>query len=181
MSDNAYLTRATRQSCPNARPLPAEHARLVVERAFTEQEYARIEYGVIAYRMEDRWFIFLEDTTLFFHRSWTGYCIFQVSLAQQGTTYAIANVLVNRDPTQYSGSSDSHDTQLLLWLINHLILGGQYLLPPPSGVPADIATDLYYHQTIGAGHNEPKVLELKDLWSWFWAWLWWLIKPRRRW
>jgi len=158
--------------------LPAEHAPLVVEREFTQQEYARIACGVVPEQMEDKWFIFLEDTSLFFHRSWTGFCIFQVTLTQQSTIYAIADVLVNRDTTQYSGSTDIYDKQLLLFLINNLLLDERHPLPIPSGVPAGIVTDLYHHHVAGSGRKEPKTLELKDLWRWLWDWLWWLVKRR---
>jgi hypothetical protein len=178
MSDNAYPALATRHSRPNLRPLPAERARLVVEREFAQQEYARSACGVVPEQMEDKWFIFLEDTTLFFHRSWTGFCIFQVTLVQQSTTCAIADVLVNRDTAQYSGSTDGYDKQLLLFLINNLLLGERSALPLPSGVPAGIATDLYHHHVAGAGRKEPKTLELRDLWRWLWDWLWWLVKRR---
>jgi hypothetical protein len=97
---------------------------------------------------------------------------------QQSTTYAIADVLVNRDATQYSGSTDTYDKQLLLFLINNLLLGEHHPLPIPRGVPADIATSLYHHHVAGAGHKEPQTLELKDLWRWLWDWLWWLVKRR---
>jgi hypothetical protein len=93
-------------------------------------------------------------------------------------TGAIADVLVNRDTTQYSGSTDTYDKQLLLFLINNLLLGERHPLPIPSGVPADIATGLYHHHVAGAGHKEPKTLELKDFWRWLWDWLWWLVKLR---
>jgi hypothetical protein len=176
MSENAYPAPATRQSWPNLRPLPAEQARLVVEREFTQQEYALIAYGVIPERMEDKWFIFLEGSTLYFHRSWTGYCIFQVTLVRRSESHAITDVFVNRDTSQYSGSTDVHDQQLLLFLINHLLLGQRHALPIPRGVPAGIASDLYHHHVAGAGHKEPKTLELKDLLRWVWDWLWWLVR-----
>jgi hypothetical protein len=178
MSDTGYPGPATRQSWPNLQSLPAEHTRLAVERVFAEQEYARIARGLVPERMEDKWCIFLEDATLFFHRSWTGFCIFQVTLVQQRTTFAIADVLVNRDTTQYSGSTDSYDTQLLLFLIDNLLLGEHHRLPIPGGVPAGIAADLYHYHVAGAGRKEPKTLELQDLWRWFWDWLWLLVKPR---
>jgi hypothetical protein len=178
MSENAYPAPATRQSWPNLRPLPAAHARLVVEREFTQQEYAQIAYGAIPEQMEDRWFIFLEDKTLFFHRSWTGYCIFQVTLVQRNASYAIADVLVSRDTSQYSGSTDAYDQQQLLFLIDNLLLGQRHPLPIPGGVPAGIATDLYHHHIAGAGHKQPKTLEVKDLLRWLWDWLWWLVRRR---
>ena len=33
--------------------------------------------------MEDKWFIFMENGILYFHRSWTGVCIYQVHFDEQ--------------------------------------------------------------------------------------------------
>ena len=35
----------------------------------------QIRAGHIPEMMEDKWFIYWQDDRLFFHRSWTGYCI----------------------------------------------------------------------------------------------------------
>jgi hypothetical protein len=169
---------ATRQSWPTLHPLPVERARLIVERTFSTHEYTLLARGVIPEHMEDRWFVFLEGTTLFFHRSWSGYCIFEVTLVRQGDEYAIGDVLVNRDTTQYSGSSDSYDRHLLLFLINNLVLGQHSMLPLPQGVSGSLAVELYHHQVAGAGHKQPHTLQLGDLLRWVWDWLWWLIKRR---
>jgi len=32
--------------------------------------------GLVPEEIEDKWFIYWEDDTLFFHRSWTGNCIY---------------------------------------------------------------------------------------------------------
>jgi hypothetical protein len=63
MNYDVHPVPATHQSWPNVRPLPAEHTRLVVEREFSEEEYARMARGLVLGAMEDRWFIFLEDET----------------------------------------------------------------------------------------------------------------------
>lgn len=178
MSDTDCPTPATRDSWSPVHPLPVAYAPLVVERVFTQDEYAHIACGLVPEQMEDKWFIFPEALTLFFHRSWTGFCIFEVILAQQGACYAIAEVRVNRDPAQYGGSNDAFDQQLLLFLIDHLLLGEPRRLPIPGDVPAGIAIELYYQHVAGAGHKTPKPLTLADLWRWFWSWLWWLIKRR---
>ena len=67
--------------------------------------------------MEDKWFIYFENETLFFHRSWTGYCIYQVRFAQDENGFRAVSVEINRDPEQYLGNDDKHD----LWSLNNLI------------------------------------------------------------
>jgi hypothetical protein len=39
---------------------------------FTEEEYAKLQKGLIPTAMEDKWFIYCENDCLHFHRSWTG-------------------------------------------------------------------------------------------------------------
>lgn len=75
--------------------------------------------------MEDKWFIFLEGDTLFFHRSWTGHCIFRLTLTREGEKYAVSDALVNRDAGQYGGADDVNDERLLTYLIDNLLLGGR--------------------------------------------------------
>jgi hypothetical protein len=170
--------RATRQSWTN-KPLPAKHSRLSLQRTFTEQEYERISLGFIPERMEDKWFMFTEEDTLYVHRSWTGNCIYQLALIKEGANYVISEAFVNRDESQYSGSDDLYDEKLLIFLIDHLLLQQKYPLPLPVSVPAGIATELHHHHVIGAGQRAetgPIHLTIRGMLGWLWRWLLWLIK-----
>jgi hypothetical protein len=42
------------------------------EDRFTETEHARLQEGLVLREMEDKWFVYLDEPYLFFHRSWTG-------------------------------------------------------------------------------------------------------------
>lgn len=170
---------ATRQSWSNVQPLPDQYALLFLQRKFTAPEYERLRQGLIPRAMEDKWFIFLEENTLYFHRSWTGYCIYQIDLTTEGANYAIGDVFVNRDESQYSGTDDRYDEKLLMYLIDSLLLGGQSPLPIATNLPAGIATELHLHHAVGAGHKEeetPKEVTILGMLRWFWQWLLWLIK-----
>jgi len=79
-------------------PLPSQRAKLSVKRTFSEQEYNRLSVGFIPEEMEDKWFIFLENNVLFFHRSWTGVCIYEAHL---DNNHSVKEVWVNRDNEQY--------------------------------------------------------------------------------
>ncbi|MGB6299866.1 MAG: hypothetical protein WBF90_27350 [Rivularia sp. (in: cyanobacteria)] len=61
-------------------PMPELKTQLQVEEVFTKEEYEYLSWGLIPKRMEDKWFIYLEDNWLYFHRSWSGFCIFKVRL-----------------------------------------------------------------------------------------------------
>lgn len=170
---------ATRQSWPNLKPLPEQRAQLFLNRQFTQDEYDLIGEGLIPEAMEDKWFIFLEDDVVYLHRSWTGFCIYQVSLAKDGANYAVAKAFVNREPNQYAATDDRYDEKLLTFLIDNFLLGKSSLFPVPAGVATGIATGLYHHQVAGVGpkaREKTTTVTVRSSLSWLWAWIKWLIK-----
>ena len=66
--------------------------------------------GFLPSQMEDKWFIYCEDDKVFFHRSWTGYCIFILDLITHMVT-------VNRDDNQYAGRDIENDKKVLLGVL----------------------------------------------------------------
>ena len=107
----------------HARPMSEARTRLFLDRTFSREEYERISLGHIALDMDDRWDSYLENEWLYFHRSWTGFCIYQLRLEAAGNAYRIAEAWVNRDREQYRGSDDSHDAAFLSFLIDRDLLG----------------------------------------------------------
>lgn len=166
---------ATRQSWNNS-PMPEARSRLALRREFTEGEYEAIRRGLIPEQMEDRWFIFLEEDTLYFHRSWTGRCIFQLTLTKEGEKYAAGEALVNRDSGQYAGADDAYDERLLTYLIDNLLLGRRATLPTPGGIEAGIQTELYHHQVAGAQRKGAETPHERRKGGRLWRWLMWLMK-----
>jgi hypothetical protein len=170
---------ATRQSWSNLQPLPVQHSTLSLQREFTEQDYERLCNGLIPGRMEDKWFIFLEEDSLYVHRSWTGYCIYQLSLTRADSTYAISHAFVNRDPNQYTWVDDHYDGKLLMFLIDHLLLGERSLLPMAANMPSGIFTELHLQHVVGTGRSTettPKEITLPEIFGWLWHWLLFLIR-----
>jgi hypothetical protein len=171
--------RATRDSWPDLKPLPAQRSQLSLQPKFTEQEYERISLGFIPERMEDKWFMFLEEDTLYIHRSWSGYCIYQLAFIKEGTHYVVGDAFANRDASQYSGPGDLYDAKMVLYLIDFLLLNKRMPLPMPADVSAGIATELYHHHVIGAGPHaeaQPIQLTMRGMLGWLGRWLLWLIK-----
>jgi 8-oxo-dGTP diphosphatase len=102
--------------------MPAQFATLTVTRPFTAAEMDRIRTGLIPREMEDRWFMFFEDNTLFVHRSWTGFCIYAAAFKREGDVYLVDRLRVNRDDTQYSANDDAADVRQFLKLVTAFLL-----------------------------------------------------------
>ena len=77
---------AARSNRKGLKPLPAVRKQLPFTRIFTRSEYQKITFGHIPKEMEDKWFIFFENDKIYFHRSWTGFCMFEVALQPTAAT-----------------------------------------------------------------------------------------------
>src|SRR4051794_31402468 len=104
---------AATRSAWQVKPMSDTRAPLAFARVFSAEEHRRLAQGLVPREREDKWFIFLEDGWLHFHRSWTGLWIYSVQLRPEGDGYAVAEALVNRDPSQYTATDDAYDAQLL--------------------------------------------------------------------
>lgn len=80
-------------------PMPEKCAHFLLKRHFTKEQLDILRQGHIPEEMEDKWFWYMEENTLFCHRSWTGYCIF---VAEIDVENDLLHVTVNQDPEQYT-------------------------------------------------------------------------------
>lgn len=105
-------------------PLPEARARLPYERAFSQTECERLRLGFIPADVDDHWFIYHEDDWLYFHRSWTGFCVYQLRLEPVEGGCRVAETWVSRDPEQYRYDRVSKDEErrTLNILIDRLLL-----------------------------------------------------------
>ena len=104
-------------------PMPKWKSRLSLKRSFTQTEFRHLAEGLIPESMDDKWFVFLEDDWLYFHRSWTGACIYQVKLTSNGENYGVAEAWVNRSFKQYKNIFNILDKLFLGFLIDNLLQG----------------------------------------------------------
>jgi hypothetical protein len=101
--------------------MPRKKARVPFQRTFTKAEFTKLTRGFIPQSMDDRWFIFFEKGWLYFHRSWTGYCIFQLRFKNRKPGYQIAEVWVNQNPHQYHNAGVEREARLISTLIGPLL------------------------------------------------------------
>ena len=95
-------------------PMPDKHETFVLKRSFSDEEMKALRRGNIPEAMEDKWFWYMEGLTLFAHRSWTGYCIYQIDFKEDDNHL----VTVNRDPEQYKCTSIVEDIETLNKLLD---------------------------------------------------------------
>lgn len=101
-------------------PLPEMRATLAIDRVYTAEELARIEEGLIPADMDDRWFMFHEAPWLHIHRSWTGFCVYDVRFEPSGAGFKVVEALVSRDPAQYTETDDQSDQRTLGLMLDRL-------------------------------------------------------------
>jgi 8-oxo-dGTP diphosphatase len=99
-------------------PLPARREAITLDRTYSANEFERLRAGHIPGRMEDKWFAFFEEPWLYLHRSWTGYCVYQVRFEPAAGGSRVAEALVSRDPEQYRGTDATRDALLLAVLLD---------------------------------------------------------------
>ncbi len=100
--------------------MPTSRVQIPFDRTFTDGEFQRLQLGLVPESMDDRWFIFLEAGWLYFVRSWTGYCIFQVRLQLDGP-HQVLEAWANRDRRQYGSEGEAKDVELLTTLIDEIL------------------------------------------------------------
>ena len=122
------MARKREQAKPDSwqtKPMPEAKVRLQIDRTFSADDYAKLQLGSLPRMMEDKWFIYFEDDWLHFHRSWTGFCIFQVRLESVEGGYQISEAWASRDPRQYKQTNDAEDVALIADLIDDFLLREQ--------------------------------------------------------
>ena len=134
--------------------MPSSTAHLPFTQTFTQAEYERLSNGLVPVEMEDKWFIFLEGDWLYFHRSWTGVCIYQIRLRRNENEYIVAEALANREPDQYQEIDAKYDAALLNFLINNFLLGKRTPFPLPGNLPKDTIKGVYQRHISGSAYPE---------------------------
>ena len=111
IKDKTYTARRTDWK---TEPMPQQNETFVLRRSFSDEEMDVLRRGHIPQAMEDKWFWYMEGSTLFAHRSWTGHCIYRIDFKEDSNHI----VTVNRDTEQYRCTSIEEDIELLNKLLD---------------------------------------------------------------
>ncbi|MDJ0727299.1 MAG: hypothetical protein QNJ38_19540 [Prochloraceae cyanobacterium] len=98
--------------------MPSQRTTLPLQKVYTKSEFEQITAGLIPECMEDKWFIYYENPWLYLHRSWTGFCIYQVRFETIKEDPIATEAILNRDPSQWKETNDRKDLLLLETLLD---------------------------------------------------------------
>ena len=115
MEDNRNKTRVAHRDDWKTVPMPEPRESFVLRRSFSKEQMDALRRGNVPRGMEDKWFWFMEGSTLWAHRSWSGYCIYQIDFKDNNHHV----VTVNRDPEQYKCTSIKEDIKTLKTLLDN--------------------------------------------------------------
>ena len=114
MENDKNKVRIARKDDWKTMPMPEKHETFVLDRSFSEEEMCALRAGNIPKEMEDKWFRYMEGSTLWAHRSWTGFCIYRIDFKDDHRH----TVTVNRDPEQYRCTDIEEDVRTLNGLLD---------------------------------------------------------------
>jgi len=138
---------------------------LPYEESFSDAEFARIQLGLIPQVMEDKWFCYFDDNTLFFHRSWTGIPVFRVHFDDAAGIVNVSKAYLSSD---IQTNDFEYQARLLEFLISNLLLGKSLPFPRQEH-SADEPIGLMQHVFSGTGYPEiTQSSTKKRCWWAFW-------------
>ena len=101
----------------NIEPMPDKQTTIPMYENIPSAAMRIVKYGHIPDAMEDHWFMYCDETTIRYYRSWTGFCIYVAKYEDDGKTCKITELTVNREPEQYSCTDNEHDVALFMALL----------------------------------------------------------------
>lgn len=98
-------------------PMPEKHTTIPMDESIPSAAMRIVKYGHIPDAMEDHWFMYCDETTIRYYRSWTGFCIYVAKYERDGEICRITELTVNHEPEQYTCTDNEHDVALFMALL----------------------------------------------------------------
>lgn len=96
---------------------------IMIDRELNKHEKSLVINGLIPNEMEDKWFIYYESPWLYFHRSWTGYCIYKVKIEPLNNGgFVLGEAVVNNDGEQYTFAGIENERASVNKLVDQFLL-----------------------------------------------------------
>lgn len=112
--------KATKSSWKNS-PLSTHREIIPFEGFYTDNEAVNICNGLVPESMDDKWFIYSENDWVYFHRSWTGHCIYKLKLDGASAGVRVTEAWVSRDSSYYNSPGADAKVEILSNLIRSIV------------------------------------------------------------
>ena len=124
---------------------------------FSAGDYSRLSFGHLPVSPEDKWLICLDDQALYFYRSGTRACIYEVHLQKYARGFRAQAAWANRGfIKQNEWNSSGYAGRLLAYLVQSLLLGQSLPFPYPAKAKNPLERSILRLGLMGekAGQNE---------------------------
>jgi len=156
---NQIIMIANRDSWKN-KPIPKEREILDIQKKISFEELEEIKKGLIPTQMEDKWFVFTEKNITYFHRSWTGACIYEAEIIKIDTSnYQFNSLIVNRNTNEYTEKDSQYDIQMFDFLVDRLLLDKSVKFPQKKIDNSEEQKSIERHSAIGYGMSRKEINE----------------------
>jgi len=101
----------------NLKNMPVNTTTFVMAHCYSSEEMELIKQGYKPTCMEQKWFIYFEDNKLYFHRSWSGNCIYILDFSKTGQITVTANKEFRHNMLEYWSAEEEIKWLIHYWLI----------------------------------------------------------------
>ena len=82
--------------------MPEETEQFTIDMRLSDSQIDALKQGYLIKNMDIKWWAYCEENVLYFHRSWSGVCVYKVELSTNGNL----QVIINKNATQFLRSKD---------------------------------------------------------------------------
>jgi len=88
---------------------PEKTVKIQLNQKINKKKTLELKKGIIPQQMEDKWFVYYEDSYLYCHRSWTGILIYKMKLEPDSDeSIIITEVEINADNEDFSADPSTY-------------------------------------------------------------------------
>jgi hypothetical protein len=117
------MERISKNIFEDLKEMPSECDFFDLEWKLTPEECKKVKNGFASGDMDEKWNIYFDDHKVYFHRSWTGSCIYIADLKELSDSSAIiTKVKVNRDKKEYNYSNNDEDKELFKKIVQFQLI-----------------------------------------------------------
>ena len=101
--------------------MPEETESFYSGRVLMPHEYKKLMVGLKPNSMEDKWFVYYQEQKIYFHRSWTGHCIF-ITEVEDSDSIRLGKVIANNNSNQFGLKDLEAKKDMFNKLVDYLII-----------------------------------------------------------